>query len=257
MAEAKKSGKPKTGHRNPVLISGVHRFGRSKMYHKKGIWTKRNVKSAKKIGTKQPLVVQKTVGGEKNGKTRQVTVCKSKRYHPTAVANKRRVVRRTGVQPKTKLRGSLTPGTVCILAAGRHAGKRVVLLKQLESGLLLVNGPFKINGVPLRRINQRYVIATSTRLDISKLKLSTTLNDTYFRRDKSSAKSAREEQEGDIFAAPKSSYTVTDLRKADQAEADRALLDIIKANAEKKMLLKYLGSPFCLRSGQYPHKMKF
>ena len=77
-------------------------------------------------------------------------------------------------------------------------------------------GPFKINGVPLRRINQRYVIATSTRLDISKLKLSETFNDTYFRRDKSSVKLAREGQEGDIFSAPKSAYAVTDTRKKDQ-----------------------------------------
>jgi len=82
--------------------------------------------------------------------------------------------------------------------------------------LLLPTGPFKINGVPLRRINQRYVIATSTKLDISKLKLSETFNDAYFRRDKSSAKSARADQEGDIFAVPKSVYTVTDTRKKDQ-----------------------------------------
>jgi len=257
MPETKKSGKVKSGHKNPILITGVHRFGRSKMYHKKGIWIKRNIKNAKKVAVKQHLVIQKTVGGDKNGKTRQVTVNKPKRYHPTAVASKRRVLKRTGIQRKTKLRGSLTPGTICILAAGRHAGKRVVFFKQLDSGLLLVNGPFKINGVPLRRVNQRYVIATSTRLDISKLKLSPTFNDTYFRRDKSSVKLAREEQEGDIFAAPKSVYTVTDIRKKDQAEVDRALLDIVKANSEKKMLMKYLGSPFCLRSGQYPHKMKF
>jgi hypothetical protein len=50
MAETKKGGKAKTGHKNPVLVSGVHRFGRSKMYHKKGIWAKRNVKNVKKVG---------------------------------------------------------------------------------------------------------------------------------------------------------------------------------------------------------------
>ena len=43
-------------------------------------------------------------------------------------------------------------------------------------------GPYHLNGCPLRRINQIYVIATRTKLDIGAVKLPERLNDAYFRR---------------------------------------------------------------------------
>jgi large subunit ribosomal protein L6e len=67
-----------------------------------------------------------------------------------------------------KLRDSLKPGQIVIILAGRFRGKRVVVLNHLGQGVLLVTGPFKINGVPIRRVNARFVMATSTRVDIGK-----------------------------------------------------------------------------------------
>ncbi|KAH9006933.1 hypothetical protein EDB86DRAFT_21242 [Lactarius hatsudake] len=57
----------------------------------------------------------------------------------------------------TKLRDSITPRTVF---ADRFREKRVVFLKQPESKLLLVTGPYLVNGVPIRRVSRAYIIAT-------------------------------------------------------------------------------------------------
>jgi large subunit ribosomal protein L6e len=76
---------------------------------------------------------------------------------------------------------TFTPGKVLILLAGKFRGKRVVFLKQLASGLLLVTGPHKINGVPLRRVNPAYVIATSTVVPLTGVNV--TVDDQYFRRE--------------------------------------------------------------------------
>merc|ERR1712054_107994 len=139
----------------------------------------------------------------------------------------------------TKLRSSITPGTVLIVLSGSFRGKRVVFLKQLPSGLLLVTGPFRLNGVPLRRINQAYVIATSTSVDISGVQVPEKLNDDYFRRPQ------QEKKEKNV---------VSDERKADQVALDSQLENAIKAVPQ---LAGYLSSNFTLRKGQYPHALNF
>merc|ERR1712028_312338 len=96
----------------------------------------------------------------------------------------------------TKLKASLVPGAVVILLAGRFKGKRAVFLKQLESGLCLITGPFKVNGIPLRRVPQSYVIGTSTVVDVSKAD-TTAVTDCQFKKPKS----AKKKSEDGPFAA--------------------------------------------------------
>lgn len=49
--------------------------------------------------------------------------------------------------------------------------------------MLNLVGPFTVNGVPLRRVNQSYVIATSTKIDISGVDVAK-FDDKYFAKDK-------------------------------------------------------------------------
>ena len=51
------------------------------------------------------------------------------------------------------------------------------------SDTCLFTGPYKVNGVPLRRVAQSYVIATQTHVDISSIKVPERVNDDYFKRE--------------------------------------------------------------------------
>ena len=94
----------------------------------------------------------------------------------------KKTVIKTNKKPKiAKLRKSITPGSVLIVLAGRFKGRRVVFLKQLPSGLLLVTGPYEVNGVPLRRINQSYCLSTSTKVSLEGLNLSE-INECFFKK---------------------------------------------------------------------------
>jgi len=249
-ATKKKPGKP----RNYDLGNGVLRFSRTKMFHKKALYKfiGKKVKATKKPA--RPRVVEKPIGGEKNGGKRFVLVKKRRNFYPTQDKIVSRPAKKCFKQHVRHLRPTITPGTVLVLLAGSHKGKRVVFLKQLHSGFLLVTGPFAINACPMRRISQRYVIGTQTKIDISDVKLPENINDEYFRRHRQ--KRAKKE-EGDIFQTKKESYKVSDQRKADQKVVDKEIIAAINKNPERKVLKAYLKSMFGLRSSQYPHRMSF
>ncbi|KAL2221190.1 60S ribosomal protein L6 [Thermoascus aurantiacus ATCC 26904] len=178
---------------------------------------------------------------------------KAQKWYPVDDEPQPKKVRKA-IRP-AKIRDSLQPGTVLILLAGRFRGKRVVLLKHLGQGVLLVTGPFKINGVPLRRVNHRYVIATSTRVDLSGIDeqvLEKVSQPDYFTKEKKQQKKTEEAffKQGEKPEKKK----VTSARAADQKAIDSALLANIK---KEQFLASYLATSFSLRNGDRPHEMKW
>ncbi|KAF7084593.1 hypothetical protein CFC21_088176, partial [Triticum aestivum] len=213
------------------MALGIKRASRSHTYHRRGLWA-----------------IKAKHGGAFPKAEKPAAVAEPKFYPADDV--KPRTVSTRKPHP-TKLRSIITPGTVLILLAGRYIGKRVLFLKQLKSGLLLITGPFKINGVPIRRVSQAYVIATSTKVDISKVNVQK-FDDKYFAREK---KTRAKKTEGELFESEKeATKNLPDFKKDDQKAIDAELMKAIDAVPDLK---NYLGARFSLRDGDKPHEMTF
>merc|ERR1712106_968704 len=98
-----------------------------------------------------------------------------------------------------------------------------------ESGLVLVTGPYAVNGVPLRRVNQRFCIATSTKVNVGDA--GKKITDAHFAR---AAKKKDKKTESGFFSTDKSKDPLSDEKKATQKEADKD----IKVDADMKAYLK-------------------
>merc|ERR1719253_1531584 len=168
---------------------------------------------------------------------------KATRFYP-AEDVKKKLGNHHNTTKQTKLRKTITEGSVLILLAGRYKGQRVVFLKQLESGLLLVTGPYKLNGVPLRRVPQSYVIGTQTTVDVSGVKLPAEVNDDLFKKPQSAKKQKKDE---DFYEdGAKKPSTIDESRKALQKTVDTAVLASIN---KTPMLKQYIASRFSLKNG--------
>jgi len=252
----KKEVKSKTKPKNDLLAPGIRRFGKRKWKRLTGRHFKYT--KATKSGLKARKVTVKKAGKEKKfNKGKEVRVVKQKtpHFYPAEARPKKLPTTRTLRAPT--IRTSLRPGTVVILLAGRYKGQRCVVLKHLKSGLICVTGPYKINGIPLRRVNPAYVIATSTSVDLKGVTVSDKINDDYFRAAKKKAEKKPEKTDSKVVESKKeesSKHKVDSSRVADQKAIDEALIKNIK---QVPQLGAYLSSVFCLKNGDFPHLMKF
>ena len=137
----------------------------------------------------------------------------------------------------------------------------------------MVTGPFKVNGVPLRRVNARYVIATSLKVELKGLDSKTidkVSEKGYFTEGKSKDKKGEEaffkqgeKPEVSILSLHTDIHglmgclqkkKISSTRAEHQKSVDKALLSTIKKESH---LFEYLQSSFSLRNGDRPHEMKW
>ena len=121
-----------------------------------------------------------------------------------------------------------------------------------------MTGPFKVNGVPLKRVNQAYVQATSTRVDLAGVDVAKVEDDRFVRPKVARAKKT----EANFFAAaPELSPAEKEAAQKRRAEntalqtaVDKALLNNIK---KTPLLKKYLSSRFTIGNTTRVHDRVF
>ncbi|CAG9473283.1 60S ribosomal protein L6-2, putative [Plasmodium vivax] len=192
----------------------------------------------------------------------------AKKYYGRKLASKKKYI------VQGKMRKSIEVGKVAIILSGKHMGKRCIITKVLTSGLLAVVGPYEVNGVPLKRVNPRYVVVTST--NIFKFENMAGLKDEFVKlaeqiEDNSFVKSLEIKKKQKKLLSKKNEglfmndviTKIKELMKEDpkmqqlqkiQKEIGTLLKDEI---AKNKIFAEYLKSKFTLRNDMALHKMKF
>jgi len=240
-ADKVKRKRVKHSPRNKMLSRGVMKYSSARMFQKKALYKK--IKPAVKGAKPKTAAVKKP----------RVEHRKPRNYltqdNGTKIALKKT---RCFKHQQKFLRKSITPGTVLILLTGPHRGKKVIFLKQLKSGLLLITGPYKINGCPVKRVHQKLVLATKTKLDLATIQIPDRMTDAYFRKPEKARKSA-----DNLYKVEKQSYVPSSERKEDQKSIDKQILEVVVKRKDKKIFAAYLRSMFALSKKDYPHRMVF
>jgi large subunit ribosomal protein L6e len=206
-------------------------------------------KEQKDKPTKPKIVPVKKGGEKKEGEKKE-----EKKKKIVYTRNKPRG-RYGKLRQPTKLRKSLTPGTVVILLRGVYAGRRAIFVKQLRrSGELLIVGPYKVNGVPFHHIPQHSVIATSTKIDISSIDVSKLDNILFSAGVTRYIKKKRTEPS---FFAKGKEAKIQAKHKDENKIAQTVEKAIIGEIRKVPFLKSYLQRNFFLSDNDRPHLMKF
>ncbi|KAI0982260.1 hypothetical protein GJ496_000692 [Pomphorhynchus laevis] len=254
----------------PLNKQGLLRFSKASRYRMCGVWKlKQQQKDCKKqdkpkVKRKSKYTtIEKPIKGSMNGGVRKLQRPRAPKNYALVKKMKSRKAR--AVQAIQPIKKSLSkPGTICILLTGPHAGSRVVFIRQLErSGQILVTGPHRYNGCPLKRVYASYVIATSTYIKLDDLKLPANLNDDYFKVSSDDKSKKTKKQDDDIFKSDdkvktkKAVRELTEERKQMQKMVDDQIVAAIKLTKNASIMKRYLKSKFTITNRVYPHRLKF
>jgi len=173
-------------------------------------------------------------------------------WYPISDA-KKHFKRKTTVPRPMRVRKDITPGQILIILSGRFRGRRVVFLKNLKSNLLLVTGPYKLNGVPLKRVNAAYVLPTRTKLNLASVPTLDQITDALFK--KVAVKGDKKDKSAQFFDDPKAKKErISEQRRNAQNNVDTEILKAVKTVPQ---LSAYLSNRFALKNGDKPHTMLF
>jgi len=152
---------------------------------------------------------------------------------------------------QTRLRKNMTPGRVCVCLIGPYTSKKVVFLKQLDSGLLLCAC---LNNGSVRRFPQKWLLCTSQAVAISGIQKNLTgWTDSSFSVLKTESADDDGDKEDGFFDKNASSKNVP---AEFQSQVD-GTIKAVEGCVDDKYMTMYLKARFTLESDMGPHATNF